>query len=133
MWIVGRRRACAIALLDGVRQLMSQECAAGCRVRRVLAAGEHHVPSHRIRTRIHGMCRFCRACIGMHPHPAEVLAEARFHEGADGGIQRLPAAIQYRANDGWHIISKGGRVTRLHQFAHRPIARSMLQVQHVGM
>jgi hypothetical protein len=38
----------------------------------------------------------------MHSHPAEVVAEARLHEGTRGRIERLTGRAQNLMDNGWH-------------------------------
>src|SRR5580700_8102150 len=43
---------------------------------------------------------FRRPRIGMHPHPAEIITEARLHESAGGWVERLAGRAQNIVDDG---------------------------------
>ena len=83
-----------------MRQLVRQQVIPRCGLRGVFARGKHHMIPHCVRQGAHRTRRIRRLCIGMHPHPAEIVAEARFHEHTPGGIERLAGRAQHLMDDG---------------------------------
>ena len=54
------------------------------------ALTEDYVATHGVRMRTHDARGIGSLCISMHAHMPEIVAEARLHECAGGGIERLP-------------------------------------------
>ena len=73
--------------------------------RRILICAEDDIVAHCVSQRIHRTRRCCRVCIGVHANLAEVMAEARLHETACGGVERLAGRAQHLADDGRHSPS----------------------------
>src|SRR5215207_9091956 len=102
------RQACAaIALLQGVRKFVSDELAALIGRGQITTGGENDVPAKGIGLRAHGPRRLRRIRIYMHSHLTEVVAEARFHEGAGGLIQRLARRTEHLVDDRRHGTKSG--------------------------
>jgi hypothetical protein len=76
-------------LLQGVGQFVGQQEAARSRVRVILVLIEHDVAPNRVGGSVNSLSRLGRFCIGMHTHPAEIVAEARLHKGACCCVERL--------------------------------------------
>lgn len=60
---------------------------------------------------MHGPRRLGGLPVGMDAHAAEVVAEARLHEGAGSGIQRLTGGTQHLMHDGRdgaRVVMPGG-------------------------
>jgi len=60
--------------------------------------------------RVDGLRRLRSPGIGMHPHLAEVMAEAGLHEGTRRRRKRLTRGVQNLMHDGWDR----GRLSRVH-------------------
>lgn len=76
-------------LLDNVCQLVRKQPLSRARVWRILSGSKDHVTSDRVCKRFNKLCRFSCPRIGMHPDTAEVVPEARLHEGARRRVERL--------------------------------------------
>jgi len=63
---------------------------------------ENDVPPYRVSQRIHRPRRLGSYPVGMHPHPAEVVAEARLHESARVRVERLAGRAQHLVHDRRH-------------------------------
>ena len=87
-------------LLNSVRQLVHQKPHPLCRPRRILAGAEHHVPPYCVSKRIHRLRRLRGFCIGMHPHPAEIVPEEWLHKSARRRIERVAGRMQRLLHDG---------------------------------
>jgi hypothetical protein len=71
-------------LLHHVRQLMRQQPSTRRRGRRVSTRSKYDMAPHGVSVRLDSSSRLRCAIVGMDPHPAEVVTEARFHERPDG-------------------------------------------------
>ena len=79
-----------------------------CR-RLILLGPEDDVLPDGVGPRVHGLRRFGCPGIGVYAHPAEVMAEARLHECASGGVQRLARRPQHFVNNTGHGRDTGCR------------------------
>jgi hypothetical protein len=79
----------AIGLLDCMCQFVRQQVPSRVRRRSIVACSKDDVSSDRVRQRIDSASGFGRRTMGMHPNMAEVVTEARFHEGARFHVKRL--------------------------------------------
>ena len=79
------------ALLDDVRELMGEKALAPGSSGRVGPAAEGDILPHGVGERVDFLCARARPPVGMHPHPAEVMAETGFHRPPGRLLQRLPA------------------------------------------
>jgi hypothetical protein len=82
----GARRS--IGLLHDVSQFMGQELAPGAGARRIHPGAEDNVMADGVCQRIDRPRGICRFRIRVHPHPTEVVTEARLEEGAASCVQR---------------------------------------------
>jgi len=87
---------------------MGQQSSAGVACRLILPRAEHDVAAYREGPGTHTVRRIRRVCIGMHPHLAEVGAEARLKKSSHGRRQRLApsakgpdAGTESRRNRRW--------------------------------
>ena len=81
-------------LLDRMREFMSKEQTAVRRPGSILSCSENDVAPDSVSSRLHHLCQLRRATVGVHPHPAEVVAEPRLEERLFRLRQRLPRARQ---------------------------------------
>jgi hypothetical protein len=79
-----------ISCLYDMRQFMGKQPFSLVRFWRIPPCAKYHVLPHGVRLGIHGPRRLGRTRAGMHPHLAEVVAEAGFEEGADRGASGWP-------------------------------------------
>src|ERR1700674_67818 len=84
-----------------MRQLMGNQSPTLMRPRREPTCTEHNVMSHGVGISVHRPHRSLGDRVGMHPHPAEVVAESRLHEGSGSCIEGLAGCSQYFVDDGW--------------------------------
>ncbi|WDT74180.1 MAG: hypothetical protein MPW16_13035 [Candidatus Manganitrophus sp.] len=70
-------------------QLVGEQMPSRRRCRFVAAGGKDDVAPGRVSKRLDLPGGVGRLGIGMHPHPAEVMAETGFHELAGAHIERL--------------------------------------------
>ena len=96
-------RATAPHLLDDVRQLVREKAAALVAAGRVLARGEDDVAPRSVGVRVEGARGLGGALVRVHAHRAEVVAEARLHEGAARSIERAAAPPSQ------NVADRGGR------------------------
>jgi len=118
------RIARKVTLLHHVRQFVGDQASPRAGARRVLPRPEDHIAPHRVRQRVHGSRRLSRPGIGMHAHPAEIVAEARLHEGPRLRIERLARRAQHFVDNRRH----GGRPGALGDLALealRPARRAL--------
>jgi hypothetical protein len=94
-----RSLRCPSTLLNDVGQFVRQQISSGSAAGRVLPRSKDHFPSDGVRQGIHSPCGFRCVCIRMHANMTEVVAEARLHESACGGIKRFPWRAQYLMDD----------------------------------
>ena len=78
-----------VSLLHDVRQLVAEQLLSSFGPWVILPCAKDNIASDRVGQRVHAARRFGGARIGMDPDVAEVMPEARFHEGAGCRIQRL--------------------------------------------
>src|SRR5208282_2753207 len=86
-----RHSGCSAALLDDVRQLVSQQSLPDALMRRVPALRKDQILSNCIGQRANHLCGRRSVGPNMHPHGAEIMAEARLEEGARRCVKGLPA------------------------------------------
>jgi hypothetical protein len=94
-----RDRDRRVRLLHYVGQLMGKQLPSELRPWQELAGAKHDVPSHRIGSCVDRFGRTRGVRIGMHPHLAEVMSKARFHEGAGCGVEGLSGGVQHLGDD----------------------------------
>src|SRR5579864_446300 len=104
-----------MALLDHVREFVSQKLPPLAANRIVLAPAKDHIVSHRVRQSIHRARRPRRLCARMNAHIAKIVAKARFKIPAGRAIQRLARRAQYVVYD------------RRHAAGGAPLSRRALQ------
>jgi len=92
-----RVRAWPGRLLHHVRQLVGEQLASRGGAGRVLVRTQHDVVPGREGARVQRLGQAGGVRVGVHPHLAEVMAEARLHERPRGGIQRLAGRKDRRA------------------------------------
>jgi len=80
------------ALLDHVRELVSEQPPAVLRVRRIPIRAEHDIAAERERQCVHAPRCGIGAGVCMYPHRSEVDAVARLEEAAHDGLQRTACA-----------------------------------------
>jgi hypothetical protein len=105
----------AIALLHHVRELVRQEPAPTADFGHVLSHPEHNVPANGERACLDGLRRFCSRFIYMNSDLGEVGSEARLHESASRGVERLSRRAQRLVHDrrrGRIAVSAAGKVRR---------------------
>ena len=71
-------------------------------MRRILPHPEHHIVPYRVGQRVHRVSRFGGLGVSVYPHPAEVVAEARLHEGAGTRVERLARRAKHLVDDVRH-------------------------------
>lgn len=104
-------RRCYAGLLNHMSKFVRQQASSVGRTRSKLGGAENDIPTHRIGKRIDCPGRFCRAAIRVHPYVTEILAEARLHAGASGGVERLSAGAEH-LTDGQQCPARvAGKVT----------------------
>src|SRR5665811_2042609 len=98
---------CHAALLENMGKIMRQQPSSSRCTGNVLLCSKNQILPHCICHRIHCPRRLGSLLIIMHPNPAKIVPEARFHERADTGIKGLPRRVQNLMHDGRHIGSFG--------------------------
>ena len=73
-----------------MREFVREKFASLMRCWSKFVLAENYVATHGIRMRTHDARGIGSLCISMHAHMPEIVAEARFHECAGGGIEQLP-------------------------------------------
>ena len=86
-------------LLNHVCEFVREQLLPGSRRRCVSACPEYHVIAYRVGERTHLLRRLRSTRVSMHPHPAEVVAEAAFHEAAGPLVEGLPPRAQYLVHE----------------------------------
>lgn len=76
-------------LLHHVSKLMHQQLSPFRSMRCIPSFPKHHILRYGVRQSVLRPCRFRRSRIGMYTHPAEVMTEARFHEGTGCRVEGL--------------------------------------------
>jgi hypothetical protein len=94
-----RRSLGPSTLLDGVSQLVGEEPPPGRGCRLVPAAAHDDMPANGVRAGMHRCRGAAGLLVGMDADGAEVLAEARFHEGPRGGIEGMAGGSQDLVHD----------------------------------
>jgi hypothetical protein len=84
----------APTLLHDMGELMRQDALSRVRPGLILSRSKHDVRSHRVRQRVHGLCRRGRLSIRVNLHTAEIVPEAWFHERACRFIEPRPGRTQ---------------------------------------
>src|SRR5262249_39416158 len=90
----GIRRRVALScdqgsLLHHVSELVGDELAAGIGAGRILPGRKNHIVAGRVGQGIQGTRRAGSGAVRMNPYGAEVMPEARLHEGARAVVERL--------------------------------------------
>src|SRR5687768_17484676 len=94
-------------------ELVRQQPAAAFSMRREPARSESNLVTAGPGTRAHCLCRLSRVLVRVDTHAAEVVVEARFHQGARGVIEGLAGGasdLLNRAGNG--RITRSGLVAR---------------------
>lgn len=80
---------------------MGEQLLAGRVSRPVVSRTEHNLWADGIGERIYGMSGFVCDGVGMHAHFAEVVSEARLHDGSCPGVKWLAGRAQNFVDEGW--------------------------------
>jgi hypothetical protein len=102
-------RSCLFPLLHDVREFMREQSLALRGFGREPPSGEKDVLSDGECARLFRIGHFCGVAIGVNPHLAESLAEARLHQLASALVQPA-AALQLADDAGWvrvRLMSRG--------------------------
>jgi hypothetical protein len=87
---------------------MCQQQATRCTLRIVLARAEDEVVADSISQRVYCTGRFRSLVVRMNPYLAEVVPEARLHEGTRRRVERLARRPQHFVHDWRHGGRTGG-------------------------
>lgn len=97
--IPGRSR-----LLNHMRQFVREETLAFVCVRRVLTPTENDLMADAVGKGVHCFGRLHSPMVRMNSHPAEIMPEARFHEGARRSVQRLAGRAENFMHNRRHFV-----------------------------
>ena len=75
-------------ILNDVMKFMGQKSSTRVRCRKIPVFSENHMAADRIGVGIEGMRRLLRLGVRIDPHPAQIVAEARFKKRSCRFIQR---------------------------------------------
>src|SRR6266700_7642544 len=122
------------ALLNHMRQLMRQQPLPFTSLRLILPFPKHHISPHCIGQGIHRLRRFHRSFIGMHPHLAEIVPEARLHEVTCIRVQGLTAGRKHILDYGRYLVCCFLFSCYPHALAHTqpPISASVSGFSHLA-
>src|SRR5258708_27044030 len=90
-------------LLRYMHQLMCKQLLTLGGVGCVLPGVKYDVPPNSVGRCMDSLRGIFRACIGVNTYTAEIMSEARLHESARGGVQRLPRRAEDLLNDRWNL------------------------------
>src|SRR5678815_5522055 len=88
-------------LLHDMSQLMGEQLSAGRGSRPVVSRAENNLRANGVGQSIYCMSGFVGAGVGMHAHFAEVVSEARLHDGPCRSVEWLAGRAQDFVDKGW--------------------------------
>src|SRR5262245_16419683 len=88
-------------LLNDMGQFMGEQLSAGRGSWPVVSLAEDNLRADGVGQSIYCMSGFAGAGVGMHAHFAEVMSEARLHDGPCRGVEWLAGRAQDFVDKGW--------------------------------